>query len=80
MEQEEIINLLSDEDLDDLFNALDVLRNVHDYGWQNASNMKLLAEKYANGTVYHTRTGLLYERLKKVASIRMGAEFFRYSY
>ena len=62
-------NLLSTDDLDDLFNALNILRHVDDETLESP-RIKGITQKYRKGTPGHKRTEKLYEKLQTISKIR----------
>jgi uncharacterized protein CbrC (UPF0167 family) len=64
--------LLEYQEVEDLINALDLIRNIEDYGWQACPEIKELAATYKRGTIGNARTQLLYKKLRNMAEIRLG--------
>lgn len=63
------VPLFTDEEISDLFNAVDVLRNLH----LNSSSKRMteLVEQYAYGTRGNVRAAALYKKVERLINLKV---------
>ena len=66
---EEYVPLFTEEEIDDMFNAVDVLRHLHLS--PNGIRVNSIIEKYAYGTTGYQRAGMLYKKMERLTKLKI---------